>query len=172
MKGQKLLNITFGTLLALAAAGCSNTVEIQFDRIPRNPVYVPFTTAGTWDIYGCSAALSSRRFIRPSEPAGYTYQDYSYTGYGGVLLVSDVTSTPRAYDLSCPVERQRDIRIQVDYDTDLARCPKCGSTYDVFVLNGSMAGAPVSGPALTSGYGLRGYQVVFGVDGRYALVTQ
>lgn len=171
---QRITNVLSGTLLALAAAGCSHSVDITFNRVPRAPVYVPFTTAGDWDIYGCNAALSARRFIRQtSEPAGYTYNDYSYTGYGGILLVCDIHSVPRAYDLSCPVECQRDVRVIVDYQTDLARCPECGSTYDVFLLNGSanLAGAPVSGPASVSGYGLRRYQVLFGVDNRHALIS-
>lgn len=161
------------TLLALAAAGCYHSVDINFNRVPRIKVYIPFTTAGEWDLYGAKAPLDARRFIRPSEPAGYSYPDYSFTGFGGVLQVCDLQGTLRAYDLSCPVECQPDVRVVVDYSTNLARCPKCGSTYDVFLLNGSgpLAGAPVSGPALTSGYGLRRFNVVFGVDGRYALIT-
>ncbi|MDE6145631.1 MAG: hypothetical protein K2O38_08090 [Muribaculaceae bacterium] len=172
MKRTNVLK-TICTLLALTATGCHHSIDINFNRVPRLNIYVPFTTEGVWDSYGAKAPLDARRFIRPSEPAGFPYQDYSFTGYGGVLQLCDLHGTLRAYDLSCPVECQRDVRVVIDYSTNLARCPKCGSTYDVFLLDVSapLAGAPVSGPALTSGYGLRRFNVVFGVDGRYALIT-
>lgn len=161
------------TLSAFVATGCYHSVDINFNRVPRANVYVPFTDRGQWDSFGAKAPLDARRFIRPTEPAGYQYIDYSFTGYGGVLQVCDLQGTLRAYDLSCPIECQSDIRVSVDYSTNLAKCPKCGSTYDIFVLEGSgaLAGKPVSGPALTSGYGLRRYNVAFGIDGRYALIT-
>ena len=172
MKFTNVLKYGF-TLLALAAAGCYHSVDINFERVPGVTVYVPFTTEGQWDAFGAKAPLESRRFIRGMNvPAGYPYPDYSFTGYGGVLQVCDIHGTLRAYDLSCPVECQRNVLVMVDYSTNLARCPECGSTYDVFLLDGSdqLAGAPVSGPALASGYGLRRYGVIFGVDGRYCLI--
>lgn len=179
MKTSNVLKYVVVTLSFLVAAGCYHSIDVNFNRVPRIDVYIPFTTVGVWDSYGAKAPLDARRFIRPlkqtdpSEPAGFTYPDNSATGYGGVLQVCDLQGTMRAYDLSCPVECQRDIRVRVDYTTNLAQCPKCGSTYDVFLLNSSpaMAGAPVSGPALKSGYGLRRFNVIFGVNGRYALIS-
>lgn len=160
------------TLLAFGLTGCYDSVGIDFRRVPLNPVYVPFTTAGQWDIYAAKAPLDAQRFIIPSSPAGFAYTDLSATGFGGVLMVCDLGGVPRAYDLSCPVECQRDVKVIIDRETSLARCPECGSTYDVFVLNGSaqMAGAPTSGAALQRGLGMRRYSVTFGLDGRYALI--
>ncbi len=161
------------TLLALVATGCYHSVDINFERVPNLTVYIPFQTEGQWELFAAKAPLDARRFIRPQGvPAGYAYPDYSYTGYGGVLQVCDIHGTMRAYDLSCPVECQRNVLVVVDYSTNLARCPECKSTYDIFLLNGSdqLAGGPVAGPALASGYGLRRYSVHFGLDGRYALI--
>ena len=166
------------TLLALGLAGCYHTVDINFERVPRVNVYIPFND-GQWNAFGAKAPLDARRFIRPTgtrpgSPAGYAYPEYSFTGFGGVLQVCDIHGTLRAFDLSCPVECSPDVLVVVDYSTNLARCPQCGSTYDVFLLNGSdaLAGGPVDGPALTRGYGLRRYNVLFGVDGRDVLISR
>lgn len=172
---MKSLNVlkSVVTLLALGLTGCYDSVEIDFRRVPLNPVYVSFPTPGEWDLYAAKAPLDARRFIIPSTPAGFAYTSLSATGFGGVLMTCDMDNVPRAYDLSCPVECQRDIKVVIDRETNLARCPECGSTYDVFLLNVSprMAGAPTSGPALQRGLGLRRYSVNFGMDGRYALIV-
>lgn len=173
-----LMSLTLGTLLALALSGC-HSVEINDSRIPAMPVYVPFTTLSDWETYGVGgadavgSALQSRIFNRDERiPASYFYPDYSYTGYGGLLLVGDVHSIPHCYDLSCPVERQRDIRVAIDRQTNLAQCPRCHSTYDVFGVEGFPPGYPVDGIARDQGYSLRIYSVIFGSDGRYALLSR
>lgn len=156
---------------ALVLAGCQS-VELNDERIPRATVYIPFTTVADWETYGVGGALSSRRFIRSeSVPSGYPYPDYSYTGYGGVLLTCDVNAEPLAFDLSCPVERRSDVRIVIDRNENVAVCHTCGSTYDVFSIHGYGIGAPVSGIARTEGYALRTYRVMFSVDSRYALIS-
>ena len=60
-----------------------------------------------------------------------------------------------AYDLSCPVERSRTIRVRIDPADFEAVCPVCDSHYDVTMAGG----APVAGPALTGShkYGLKRY---------------
>lgn len=171
--------IKWGTLIGLLALSGCHSVEINDNRIPRTMVYVPFATIADWETYGVGgadgfgSALQSRVFNREEKiPANYFYPDYSYTGYGGLLLVGDVHSIPQCYDLSCPVERQRDVRVAIDREHNVARCPKCGSTYDVFCIEGLPAGYPISGPAAAEGYSLRIYSVLFGIDGRYALLSR
>lgn len=163
------------TLAVLGLAGC-HSVELNDDRIPRMPVYVPFTTVSEWHAYGiggeygAGGAMQWRRFIRAERvPSGYPWPDYSYTGFGGVLLSCDVNSELHVFDLACPVERLAQVRVYIT-DNNYARCPKCGSEYDVFRIERS-PGAPVSGPALADGYALRRYRIAFGADGRYALLT-
>lgn len=158
-----------------ALAGCH---DVNSDRIPLTPVRIPFTTVGDWHAYGIAGAASSRRFIREAgsatEPPGYPYTALTATGYGGVLLVGTFSysgdpqlTPPAAFDLSCPVEARRDIRVIAESDRGFARCPECGSTYDIFQGNGM----PLSGPAARQRYGLRQYRVLVGTGGEYAVIV-
>ena len=133
--------------------------SIDDKRIPAAPVNIVFKTQGEWETYGVNGAASHRRFIKttnPPEPVNFPYAVSSYTGYGGVLLVTDYYGTPLAYDLSCPYEAKPDIRIRVDAQAGNAVCPVCGSTYDIF----EAFGHPTSGPAAQRGYGLARYRVL------------
>ena len=93
----------------------------------------------------------------------------SETGFGGVLLVCDAMGDNRAFDLACPVEVQQNVRVIVPENEIIARCPKCGSTYDIM----SGYGHPLSGPAQTEGYWLRSYHVSYtGRPLEYIIVTR
>lgn len=161
-----------GVVAAVAAlAGCH---DVDTDRIPYSPVRIEFVTIGDWHTYGVGGAAMARRFIRSREPTGFPYTAMSATGYGGVLLVGTYTysgdpslTPPAAFDLACPVEMRPDVRIAVDPDASCARCPKCGSTYDIF--NGT--GMPLGGMAATQGYGLRVYRCIPGGQGYYLAVS-
>lgn len=154
---------------AAALSGCSHSVEITYDRIPNGPTYIPFTLLAAWETYGVSGPGDTRIFDRRTRiPAGYPYNDYCYTGFGGVLLSCGYNFELFAFDRACPVERDYNVCVYVDYDINMAKCPKCGSTYYIFE---PQAADPASGPALASGYGLRKYKVLFGVDNRYALIS-
>ncbi len=158
--------------LAMAQSGCSTDVDDE--RIPRARVYIPFTTIGDWNTCGVNAALDARRFVpQLHEPAGYQWSMIAAAGYGGVLLTCDIYGERRAFDLACPVERDPQVRVAVDRQTNVARCAKCGSTYDVFGINGIGNGIALSGPAAEGHrpYALRPYTVLFGVDSRYALIS-
>lgn len=138
---------------ALFSVGCDH---LDDERIPPAPVNIPFPTVGDWNVLGVGGALDYRRFIKEElVPADYHYSAISATGFGGVLLVCDVNGNPVAYDLSCPVECKRDVRIFVNNDELVGECPKCHSTYDIFTLGGH----PLSGPAAKDGFGLRRYNV-------------
>lgn len=120
------------------------------------PVNIVFQSPGMWETYGVPGATSHRRFIsREKEPAGFPFTAMTYTGFGGVLLVGDILGEPQAFDLACPVEARYDVRVEIDPDENVARCPECGSTYDVF---GNL-GTPLSGPAVDMHYALTRYHV-------------
>ena len=139
--------------LTLAATSCDS---LDDDRIPAAAVNIAFNTVADWNIYGVPAALDWKYFIpEKHEPSGFYYTASTYCGFGGVLLVGDVMGQPKAYDLACPVECKRSVRVRINAKTNLAECPECHSTYDVF----SLPGHPVSGPAADHGYGLRAYHV-------------
>lgn len=157
-------------IFCIIASGCST--DINDDRIPYARVYIPFTTVGDWNVYGVSGALSSRRFvITLREPAGYSWPLTGASGYGGVLLTCSVFGEYWAFDLSCPVERDPQVRVAVRSSDNMAVCPKCQSVYDVFGIEGVGRGVAVQGVAATSKYALRPYNVVFATDGRYCLIT-
>lgn len=152
--------------MLLASASC-NSVDDK--RIPDMPVQIVFTDVGMWNMYGVNGALQHKRFFRTqsaSYPAGFFYTAATYTGFGGVLLVGDVMGDAKAFDLACPYERQADIRVSINPETNYAECPKCHSEYDVFENNG----LPVSGPSAEHGYSLRKYGV-FSSGTNYRVIT-
>lgn len=151
-------------IAASAAAALTSCHSIDDDRIPVMPVNILFPTVAEWNVYGVAGATDYRYFILENRiPANFPYTAISATGYGGVLLVSDVLGEPKAFDLSCPVEAQRNVRVAIDTESMTARCDKCGSEYDVF----SLLGYPLGGPAAEKGYALRRYYVGAGRDGSY-----
>lgn len=153
-------------LLALGLGACH---RIDDQRIPPVPVWLAFSSVGEWDMYGVPGALDHRRFIKDQrQPANYPYTAASATGLGGILLCGDINGQPVAYDLACPVECRYNVRIAVDTEANVAECPVCHSTYDVF----SLGGYPLSGPAAKQGYGLRRYYVHPGPRGEYRVVTR
>lgn len=152
--------------VALCALGsCSNSDD---NRVPPYPVRISFVTVGDWNVYGVGGALDYRYFTKsnPTQPADFPYTMLSETGFGGVLLVGDILGQPRAYDLACPVEAKRDVRIYVDREKSVGVCPVCHSTYEVFEL-----GNAISGEAAAHGYSLRQYSVAVGLTGtEYAVI--
>ena len=84
-------------------------------------------------------------------------------GFGGILVINgmgDDFINIYAYDLACPVEAQRDIRVVPDNMSSssaavstavTATCPKCGAVFNI----AGGTGAPQSGTK----YYLRSYKV-------------
>lgn len=172
MKRQRIkirlpwLTTAFLAVVALFCAGCKH---LDTNRIPPAPVYIPFQTEDLWRLYGAPAAPTFRYFIKGErKPEGYPYSAMSETGYGGVLVVADIHNQPCAFDLSCPVEARRDVRIIVDTQKADAYCPKCHSRYSIYT-NG---GIPTSGPALDDSYSLQRYSVTSGQGGEFMTVTR
>lgn len=55
-----------------------------------------------------------------------------HAGYGGVLVINTISYGLRAFDLACPNEVSKNIRIEITDNTGLyATCPKCGIKYEV-----------------------------------------
>lgn len=99
-----------------------------------------------------------------SERAGVS----SLPGYSGLLVIntgSSFTSTPyAAFDLCCPNEGMRNIMV-VPTDDGIARCPECGSTFDI--LNGS--GIALSGEAMDKKKSLQSYYVTRESESEYRI---
>lgn len=162
------------TLLILVATASCETVDDR--RLPDMPVNISLSDIAMWNTYGVSGFGSSRRFIRTDnerEPRSFPFTTSSATGFGGVLLISGLdpasglADMPLAYDLACPVECTPSVRVTVDPDTYEAVCMKCGSVYDVTVAGG----APLSGPAASSHYGLKKYSCIPTGNGGYIITN-
>lgn len=155
---KPLLRAAAAIALIIPATGCE---KIDNNRLPPANVNLIFYTIGDWQRYGVSGAGQTRNFIKQDGlPVGYPYKASEYTGFGGIMLVCDPNGEFLAYDLACPVEKNPDVRVQVDSDNPiagLAKCPKCGSVYNLFGKGG-----PVEGEALKIKVGLENYFVGVG----------
>ncbi len=153
-------------IVAILSVSCSS---IDDERIPPYNVYVNFATEADWITYGVSGAMQYRMFVKQlREPQGYPWSVMSATGFGGVLICTDYIGNVVAYDLACPVECKQDVRVVIDDKESVARCPVCGSTYDVF----GTYGYPLSGLAHERHYGLQVYRVARGSQGNWLTVTR
>lgn len=148
------------TCLMMLCAGCHT---VDDDRIPSVPVNINLGDPGLWNTYGVAGYGQYRYFIRElQQPSNFSFTDRTYTGFGGVLLIGGMdpftteTNVPLAYDLACPVERRRDVRVRIDPDSFEAVCPDCGSVYDVTMAGGS----PVSGRAASEKVAMTRYRCV------------
>jgi hypothetical protein len=85
-------------------------------------------------------------------------------GFGGILVINgrgeNMLVNLFAYDLACPVEVNRNVRIKPN-DLGEATCPQCGAVY--MIANGS--GAPISG----SENFLKTYRVSPQMNDRYSV---
>lgn len=150
------------SLLSLVILLLTGACESENLRIPALPVHIALDNAGLWNTYGVHGWGQYQRFIIQEQiPSNFHYTANSYTGFGGVLLIygMDPFSTdlgPLAYDLSCPVERMADIRVQVSFEGQadgIATCPHCHSRYNVT----SLGGAAIEGEAKQLKYNLQRY---------------
>lgn len=161
---SKLKRVLVLPVLMLAAIVVSCGDSVDNSRLPAYPVYLNLSGAGMWNTYGVGGVGQYRMFIKESGvPAGFPYLASSYTGFGGLLVVGvDAASNfvdqtwpylPMAFDLSCPIECEQDVRVQVDEDKFEAECPVCHSRYTL-----NSGGGPVAGPAVGYKYGLETYR--------------
>ena len=168
MKIPRILVQLFSAVVIMAAV--SSCEQVNNHRIPAVPVNIELNNQGLWDTYGVHAFGDYRYFVRDlHQPANYSYTANTYTGFGGVLLISGFFggdyNVPLAYDLSCPVEAKKEIRVTIDKSNYQAVCPKCGSRFDVF----EGQGRPVSGKALEMNYGMQIYHVFPASLGGYVI---
>lgn len=164
-KIQSLLIILACLTGVLATSSCE---EVDDDRIPYMPVYIDLGIPAYWQSYGVHYLGDYKRFIKEDRvPSDFHYNLTTETGFGGVLLVTAIDNIPLAYDLACPVEIKRNVRVNFNPETRRAVCPKCHSEFDVCEFGGS----PVSGEAKDRKWALRRYQAI-PVEGGYKIVQR
>ncbi len=161
---KKTIPYIFAALATVLTVSCG---EVNDERIPAMSVNVELSNPGYWDIYGVHGLGQSRTFIKSERvPADFPFTAMTFTGFGGILLVTDLSNSPIAYDLACPVEVDPKVRVEFSPDNLEARCEKCGSVYNVCEYQGSA----VSGIAYDRKYGLRRYRVLPASTGGYNIV--
>lgn len=163
--------------VAVAALFLPSCSQVDESRLPSLPVSLNLGDPGVWHAYGVSSFGQERRFVFGGGeriPTGFPYTDRDATGFGGVLLTQGIDpfsggeTGPLAYDLSCPVEGRRDIKVGIRGEGFDAVCPVCGSRFDVV----TGAGAPVSGPAAENPrVGLRRYVCQPTASGGYIITN-
>ena len=134
--------ILFLILFICVAFSCQKE---YYTTIPNLTVYVELWIE-TRDS-GLKANLAYETIIQPRTAI-------EKTGFGGILVVNGLGENPInlfAYDLACPVESQRDVRVVPDKSGITATCPKCGAVFTI----ATGTGAPQSGTK----YFLKSYQV-------------
>lgn len=154
---NKVVIFVTGCIVSLFISSCE---KIDNQRIPGVAVNIELSNAGLWDTYGVHGYGQYNMFIKNLRiPGNYSYTASTFTGFGGVLLISGFDSNtgdynaPLAYDLACPVEAKSDVLVEIDKNNYEAVCKKCGSRYNV--CEGQ--GAPLSGKAVEYKYGMQRY---------------
>lgn len=153
---RSLLSGLLASLMAIVSVSCSKTDD---ERIPVTNVHLSISQAA-WIRYGIHGAFEHVYFIKQRGiPTGYPYVAFDETGYAGILLVTGGggESDLKAYSPACPVERDNLVLIEITTDDEhhpIARCPKCGSTFDAFNY-----GTPLSGEAAQRKFSLSPYSI-------------
>lgn len=166
-----LFQATLFVLVALLSAACDS---VDDNRIPYADVHLTFHTVADWNIHGVKGDAADYRIYRFDRankvkiPADFPFTDLDRTGFGGILLVTDVMGNCLAYDLACPYEARANARLFVPAGQLYAECEVCGSTFDIFTNHGN----PRTGLAADRGYALRRYSVVSGGALNYRVVTR
>jgi len=145
--------ILFLLLFASIAFSCGKD---YYTSIPDFTVNIGLNLA-TMD-YELNAQLAYKEFTKPRLAS-------DRLGFGGVLVINGMGDNPVnlfAYDLACPVESQRDIRVVPDKSGITATCPKCGAVFTI----ATGTGAPQSGTK----YYLKSYRVT-GYGTQYTIIN-
>ena len=154
--------------MALLLGATFSSCERYEERVPPSPVRITFPTVGEWNVYGVAGAYDYRYFVKRERiPANYPYTALSETGFGGILLCTNMHGDPMAYDMACPVELNYKTLVKINEEMK-AECPVCGSEYDVF----DNYGMPLSGPARDREFRLTRYSVSPGGAGEYMIITR
>lgn len=148
MNFQSIKYFLLSTFLAFLLAGCDDSVR---SSIPDAPVYLELNMATA---PYTSMKYSSNNFVffetRNNLPVTFS------VGYAGIIVGTGFDGAYYAFDMSCPFEVKRDVRV---YPNDLGQavCEECGSIFDI----GNGNGFPISGKATEP---LKRYRTSLSVD--------
>lgn len=147
------------TIIFLFILSCLDDTPLL--TIPFAPVNFTIDLGG--QDYSLKVGMSYKIFTEPRV-------DSDRLGYAGLLIVADVTgSTVFAYDLCCPYEDNRNIRV-VPLGDGKVKCPVCNSVFiTMFGYSGFGFGTPEKGPSKEP---LQSYRVIQSNRGVYSIVNK
>lgn len=132
--------LVLSVLLISFFSSCDKSLDSD---IPSLPVYLSIKT----DLTGLSVPGAYKTYPKAPDAS-------SYIGFGGVLVLCGYDAPEVfAFDMACPYEVDKNVRIKVD-SNNIGVCAKCGSEFNS-IFWGSPA--PSSGPAFEKNLFLRRY---------------
>ena len=148
---MKIHYTLYAILLTFILSSCDTNLN-QVSPIPNAPVSYTLNI-----LRDAPQLMTPGNSVVITEPNKYG----QYIGYSGLLICCGVDGQYYAFDLCCPHEHKRDIRVGVDMI--FATCPECDSQYDIgFGLGNCIKGE--------SQYPLKRYTVT--LSGDYLRITQ
>lgn len=127
---------TLSLLILLAILWITSCVEEE------NPYTIPYSRVYFQiDINGLDSDLSffSHKLFTQPRTVGES------TGYGGLLIFRSHQGEISAYDLSCPHEKNKDIRVEPK-NNGKAVCPECESVFVTMYGLGTCESGPSQNP--------------------------
>lgn len=153
MKFVKREYITYIIILSIIVLTACDQRYNTYNPIPEMPVNYTLNI-----VRDAPILMTQGGFISITEPN----KSGQYIGYGGLLIFYGFDNYYYAYDLSCPHECKKDVRV-IPSMAGIAECPECKTKYDI----GFGTGMPSGGE---SEYGLRRYTVT--ISGENLRVTK
>ena len=96
--------------------------DIYRSSIPDVPVHLELNLVSQYPLF----ANSINEYILFTEPLYATDR----IGFGGIIVYTTLEGKYAAFDLACPVEVKRDVRVEPD-GSGFLNCPSCGEQYDI-----------------------------------------
>lgn len=136
-------------MIMMAVAACEN--NNYYSPIPNAPVSLQFDILR--DAPNLIVIGGYQEFETPKKP-------YQYLGFGGILVFNTFEDKLVAFDMSCPNEVSRQVRVHVKGIDGTVTCEKCGSVYDIGFGTGFNKSGPSQHPlkayeVLRAGYSVR-----------------
>ena len=120
----------FSVICALSSilSSCDGDIN-QISSILDAPVSYPIPDAPV--SYTLNILRDAPELMTPGNSVAITEPNKQgqYIGYGGLLICCGVDEVYYAFDLSCPHEHRRDVKVEANMI--FAICPKCGSQFDL-----------------------------------------
>lgn len=123
-------------LLFFIVVSFSACEQEDASSIPDYPVYIERNTS--------LDALQLRTMGGYITVTSANKKTNEYVGYGGVCVFYGYDGNYYAFDMACPKECKRTIRVRLDSIPGYAVCDSCGSVFSIAYGTGSRTSGPAS----------------------------